>query len=443
MIFEKTKIYLKNIAIFSLPFTGISITAINTKSGIWHIDLPFFFIASLVFFNAGPIARFIVLNEGFQKNFVRCIVFFLTICFLSNAQHFSCEENNLPGISSLFLCFTFTGAKYIFVNLLYVTTGFLFSIFILHDIKSPDDFRAFARWFLAGAIFLAAIGIFEFILHLAGLPFLYKITNSTSAFSSNFASAFPRMHSELGVMRISAGSSEPSIYSQPILFSIIYFISFATFGTAVFGKHIDRIVIVVLLFSFIHAGSTSAYLAGAAILILHIIFINRLNIGDSANKNFFRLLIISAIISGVFHLNLLTGFLDHLVINKIHTDSGVERLDSVGNALRVFGAGNFIYGQGFGALNSFDFVGKVLSNTGILGLTLILGLIMILLTRLWQIISADKDKALVCISYSAFMILVSAVFLYQLSGWAYQYMYTYLPFGLAMALARARDGRRL
>ena len=428
--------FLKNISIFSLPFTGISIIAINTRSGTWHIELPFFMVTFLVVFNVRSIARSLVLNYGFEKNSVHCIVFFLLTCLLSNLQHFSCEKNNLSDLASLFSCLTFLGPKYIFVNLFYVTIGFLFSIYISSELKSLDDLQAVTRWFLAGAILLASIGIFEFAFHSAGLSFPYRITNNTSCYSLSCASVFPRMHSELGVMRISAGSAEPSIYSQPVLFALIYLISFATFNMTVFEKHIDRIVIVVLLFSFTHAWSTSAYLAGSAALIFHTKFKSRLNISDHTNNNFLRLLVISMGIYAVFNINLIVGFLNNLVINKIFTDSGVERLNSVRGALEVFTDGNFIYGQSFGMVNSFDFFVKVLSNTGVLGLTLMLGLILILLQGLWRKIYFDKDKAVVVVSYSVFVIFVSAILLYQLSGWAYQHMYTFFPFGLAMALVR-------
>jgi O-antigen ligase len=131
-----------------------------------------------------------------------------------------------------------------------------------------------------------------------------------------------------------------------------------------------------------------------------------------------------------------------MIFSKAEDYSGIGRLNSVLLAFNYFRAYPFL-GIGWGSATSYDLVGKILSNTGILGLIPFALFVRSLFSGLWtsmqpaaanEMISEQTYWA-ICLSVASFILIVTN----ELTGFAFVYGHLWFIFGMALAVPVLHD----
>jgi hypothetical protein len=210
----------------------------------------------------------------------------------------------------------------------------------------------------AGALFVSAWGLLQFILHSTGIHYPDYLFNNTSSKNSL---AFDAVSEGLGYFRISSVATEPSMltkYLIPVLGAMMSIILDS-------WHHLDRKIYLktlVVLAAVLISTSSGGYIG---IFVIFLFLVSRMRILFRR-----RMVSIGVLVIMMLLVALALRFpsvLDEIIFSKMYTYSFMERMESIVTGWNIFHQHPF-FGIGWGNFEGWDMVIKVIASTGIFGL---------------------------------------------------------------------------
>ncbi|SDG97016.1 O-antigen ligase family protein [Alloyangia pacifica] len=252
---------------------------------------------------------------------------------------------------------------------------FLVVVLVMLRQQSPGLAR---RAMIAVTIVHAGLGFLDIATQATGTAFILEPVRT-----ANYALTLGQEMA--GLNRVIGGFPEASSYSYVTLGLFGYWLSYWFHDKS--GSRLPLILLLLTLFLILRGTSSSAYV-GLALLVF-IFALMRLRELASHQRLDGRLVavlvgaigIVPLIFIGVYTLYELvpgfTDFIDRSLLNKLSSDSGVERMSWNRQAFRNF-LDTYMLGAGLGSVRASNWLVATLSTTGLVGLGL-------MLTFLWRL----------------------------------------------------------
>lgn len=324
---------LLKLLIFSLPFSAVSVLDFTSVDN--SINAPNFI--SLLY----VLSRLRDVRFYFRYLSSVSFIFFvitLSIMVLSFVLSFICSGY----INSKNIYLAHGG----FTQVLFVVLGGGVSFFIASELASQKiNIDEVVKCLLFSVITISALGFYQAIAYYTDIYYPYEILNNNLNQNAKGYSGL-----EIGLKRISASSTEPSIFAQFLLVSLV-FLSHLRYRKKFWGWSIIFIIVLVTLMS------TSAT-AVIGILVITIYMLWRF---FRTNPIYCGLVILCAMV--VLFLWGEEG--EYLLMHKFESYSFNERFGSVINGLEVF-LQNPVIGGGWGQITVHSMPVGLLANGGLL-----------------------------------------------------------------------------
>jgi hypothetical protein len=386
------KPWLWGFAIFVLPFQAAAIITIGGDDQMAGIS-PVYFI--LILATARDLV-FAALRGDFRvpikvlNVYAPALLFFLwsaataliwprlfagqitVVAYYGNGNELQVSSSNI--IHSLYL-------------LICVSSSFMISLAVSRSNDRVSNLLM--RAYIAASIVAGAFIIYHALHLYFGMPFpLEFFYSNPSAAQNQFGMIASEMGKQLLLMRPSGTFSEPS-------YAAMYMVGFFGFVTAMYiHRKRSRLLLFGVVTTFLMVmliGSSGGLIILALVtsyLVLNGIFSLLKLQGLKEYRKFFKPLGIIAICC-ILPLVVFTNILDMLslgfkvlLLDKLQTGSGAERMATEYMALQVF-VDSYGLGTGLGSNQSWTLPGYILSNTGMVGL-LLLGWFALSVTKLAQ-----------------------------------------------------------
>jgi O-antigen ligase len=317
-------------------------------------------------------------------------------------------------------------------GLLYLVFGYLFACLIATINQKSAVMRVTLKSFIAGTVFAAAWAILEFICKIMNIPYPAMIFNTGTSYA-----AMGYMQRLQDFPRLSSVAVEPSIFAQTLLVAIALYLPFIFGSLTLFGKTLDRWLFALLLAILCLSTSSTGYV-GLVLMVLTILAL--------------------LTVRGVFKLRHLVGplaglgigvliykisptaqqVLNGTLLGKSHDYSAFERFMTIHNAFQIF-LQHPILGIGWSSIDSYDLIGNLLGNTGILGL-LSFTIAMYCMFRLLYRSIRSQDRAhrtgnLFRMDFAVYIALMVGVGTAVLSGFPFVFAFFWFLFGLTIPAA--------
>lgn len=300
--------------------------------------------------------------------------------------------------------------------------GVSFAISAANVIRYHSRIESTIRWYVAGGVFAAAVGLTEVALSYRGYLFPINFFNVVSM--SNIAElGASRFDGKLGLPRISSVAQEPSIFGLHL--SVVMALLFTQIASAktIFSKRVDIIFVIVIFMALIYSLSTTAY-AGIAIVLSLTMLLSML----SAHNTLRVMIYICTFVAVVAIVVMLTpdagDVIDYFIIEKLQSGSFQERILTVKNAF-FLGMDYPVLGVGWGVVPSFDLFVKIFIGSGVLGVIVFLSILYAVFRALWK----TRSESLVFVRASSARIqadsllvaLTTLIIIYAMAGFEYRY----------------------
>lgn len=306
---------------------------------------------------------------------------------------------------------------------LYIMTALLFCFLVCEYYQ-----EAFVKWAFFGILMIAAYGFYEFIyyavLHqngdiLSNRNFGDLDTAAAGAGAGDFATGSMFQTSNVfgpDYMRLKSLVGEPSMYALTVTPFVVY--AFARRWWWLFG----------VLFSSVALSTSTTALIGMAAGLSYL---------QIRRRQDFVLYIVAFVAVAVllyYTAAPVRAAADRLIVQKLDTASGVERLSYFTHHAAVVFDGNpvrALFGLGFGTVRSTDMMSNLLANIGIVGFLLYSAVILAPCFLLRH--GPDRDALIAALLATYFMEMLTVS------------EYSYLPpwFIVAMGYARVKGQRGL
>jgi len=334
---------------------------------------------------------------------------------------------------------------YTFTQFVYFTCFLFTSLVIMNETVNTSDVKGLLKIILRMTTFTILWGFFFYILNLTGLAeYPAWVFNNHPGYAQGF-------NQKVGLLsRMSSVAQEPSVYGYflSIMLSLVMMLNMLDFY--VLKQNYQQLLCLLLMAASIMTTSTTAFFGILTSIMMTILLSALCGKFYKAMKYLSKqLLILSAIIAGLFFIILnkfdfdINNFIDifyFLTFQKGKTGSGEERSESFFHGINVL-SDTFYLGSGFASNRNFDIGSTILSNTGIIGLTLFLcsfgGVIVFSLVKIKMSIAQTNefnDTAKIAMAFVA--ALMTALILMFISIPDFVNMYFWLILGLLMGVTK-------
>lgn len=249
---------------------------------------------------------------------------------------------------------------------LYLIYGIIVAIMVAIKNSDVKQLSSSIKIYVLSGLFVSLWGVMQLFLYTLHIPYPAFIFNNSITPS---AQGFRQVLGDLAIKRISSVAVEPSILSQ-FLLTVIPLLFFSIIRRSpIFTARFDRFCLLLVLFVLLISTSTTAYygLFITSIVILVMMYSLRLLQFRHLIYSMGLFLIASiALFIAIFLVPAGGVLIQNLIIEKMMTYSGQDRLQSIINAWHYF-LKYPILGIGWGSIGSHDLVVKILSNSGLFG----------------------------------------------------------------------------
>jgi hypothetical protein len=359
------------------------------------------------------------------------LIFFLFACYLSMIMPiFSSELEVFQMDSRSMVPLKFGGDQ--IIHLAYITYGVIISILIGRHNSNSCQLEKTLKIFLLSLIFVSIWGYFEVSTYYIGLEYPYYIFNNTAAYIPS-PNGSRRVLWEINLARLASVTDEPSILAQTIIPGIAIVGSYIYYGKYIFSRLADRLLIFIFIIALLLSGSTSGFI-GLLVVIFGFFYISFAFNPRKFKSILFLLTLVSLTSIAINNIETINIIIDEYILNKIYTDSGVERLLSIEMAWNSFMSSPLI-GVGWGSVTSMDLLIRLLSNVGIFGATIFLVLIFSMMANLWHSILRNH-KVINYLSISSTISFIASISYWTIAiiaGWSFQFQISYFIIGITLA----------
>tara|TARA_B100000242_G_scaffold294395_1_gene277179 strand:- start:18836 stop:20230 length:1395 start_codon:yes stop_codon:yes gene_type:complete len=431
-----TKLLYK-LTIFFLPFTASAIIYLGDDDASALLLTVFFGLLWII----NSIVKLSIKKNLINSNFfihkgIFLLVLFLFICFLSIfliplTDNFKIFSIDLGRFSPLVI------KSYHINHLFFVTYGVLFAILLVNQNNNLNNIIETIKIYSYSIIFVILWGMFEVFSNVFGANFPYFIFNNTPS-DSELGDSMRKL-GEIGFFRMSSVGDEPSTIARSILIVIPVFITSYLYKISIFSRKIDNFVLLLMSIGILATASSSGISGFILVLVASII------IKAFLEERILRpalLLMFVSIFLVVLYLNneLFAAYFEYIFLGKLSSDSFFNRLATVTNSFDVFMSLPF-FGAGFGSVTSDDLVIKLISNTGIFGLSVFILLLIITQAGLIKDMKLMKlvSKEMILFQVSICIIFFAYWLVTQIVGWSHQFQTGFFVLGLAFSLIRIKN----
>lgn len=418
------------LTIFFIPFTASSV--LNISFGHAVGIQPVFLIGSIWILNYSMKALVTNKNLSNIKYFLPYLIFavcFLAVSILSILRHIVI----FPYYSSILNSHQISYSP--FTQLLYLLYGLIFTLFVALYNDNLQKINLTLKTILCSSAFIALWAILQYVCSHANIFYPdFIFNNSISPNAQGYKQILKSGH----LKRITSVASEPSILGYFLIIPFCLLLIKKAYGSFVFGKNIDTTIFVLVFLTMVLSTSSATMLILAFILSLSFFYL--LYLGRISGKMVLVLLCIVAMaLAGYLFVPIINSYLGHYIFHKLSTGSGIERLDSVLKAGKVF-LRNPLLGFGWGSVTSYDFAGLLLANTGILGFLCFVFFLGGLLFKLnWFNLQNRARKFLLNIEENSvlsfsFVTLFVIIVYSQISGFSYCFPIFWFLLGICLAV---------
>lgn len=290
------------------------------------------------------------------------------------------------------------------------------------------------RLYIGSCIFVAAWGLLQFWCNISGHTYpAYLFNTSTDVAALGYQQTLA-LGLE-GLNRVSSVALEPSILAEELLVALVVLLVSMRIDRPILSKKWDYLAVAVIGATLVASTSTTAYAGMLVALLIAALALAR------AQRPARLYVILAGVLAGLAVLVAstipLVGQLASMVLsNKFQTYSGFGRLTSISLAARDF-LRYPICGAGWHAVDCWDLVFLILSNTGLLGLIAFGSFLVPVLRGLWAGAKRGARTAVVLLPMVTLMVILA-----EGAGLSYAAGYVWLVFGLgAGALVAAQSER--
>lgn len=427
--------WLYPVTVFSIFFSATAVVNVGSPGSYSGVQATMYFGALWTATEITRLRRFRRLNSQseIEKPMRRLLLFFAAVVLslimpLWINRGIVIESPEFSSPDSTVLLFTFRHVT----QMVYIAYGILLTIFVAFKNSSLQEFRRSVRFLTLSALFISGWGFLQFCCNVMGVEYPAYIFNTSKAES---ALGYLQELADLGVQRVSSVTTEPSVFGQCLLISLLFVVFALVSSQPIISKGWDRLALLIIVGGMLISTSTTAYagLAFAALLCIPVFLYMRL-----LRPRHALYMALFAVGLGVTYLKSawLQDFVDSLVIGKGQSYSGMARLLSVLMARDYF-LQYPILGLGWGSVTSDDLIFKLLSNTGVIGLLTFVIFVVSVLTHLWRTVKfsrASINPRLSLLPVSMLVVFVVMLFTSATSGFVYAYSHVWFVFGMAMAV---------
>jgi hypothetical protein len=353
------------LTVFFVPFTATSVINIGdlyTGSAIQ----PYMFLSVLFITRNLPsliksVLLFKIHTTKLTKYFYITFILFTFIAAMSLIMPIiihGTSNGNVTGRLNENIPIEFTSRN--ITQYLYFLLGVLFSVFVSNYCSKMENFIFAINIFRYSILFIMAWGTMEFFLKKLSIPYPGQIfNNSVSGSTGGYLGVLDN-----GSSRIFSVAAEPSILAQNIVVYLPFLFVSIENKIYAFSKFKDYLLAIFTIFFTIMTTSSSGILSVFVMIVLF-----TLTKQQSLKKrvvNVMSLFVLLLIFIPFIYL-LFKDIIDASILNKGDSYSAMERFSSITSGWNNFLTYPFL-GVGWGAVTVNDFIVKILSNTGVIGL---------------------------------------------------------------------------
>jgi hypothetical protein len=436
--------YLLELLIFFSPFQAAAI--INFKSLNFGLQPGYFFailwiIAEIIKSIKG--IRFTIVKE--QKTIIILLMCFFTISVISISMPLILANRNImvhnPKGDDVILSFSKTNIT----QLMYLFANLSITTLIMLKLRQITQVVKMVKILLYSSFFALIFGIYQLLCNFFKLNFPYWLFNNNIGYSQGY------MQTVENIKRINSIATEPSMYSFFLLMIIPILLTLKINKNKIFNQRVITIFLYLSIIEILLTTSSTGYVGLSIFMTIYILyyFLNGMISKEKNYQNSFNKLIIIIIFITIlsvillytyitlFGLNNLTNALTSLTINKFNNISGQERLKGFINGLSLF-INYPVLGVGYGSNRTYDLVTTILSNTGILGFSTFLMIIIIAIRILIKYNkTAKKDNKLIAIGL--LFSLLNAVFGFMISIPDLIFLYFWIILGFIFTIPKVLE----
>ena len=251
------------------------------------------------------------------------------------------------------------------VHVGYVLIGVAFVLTASAVLRKKQRIESLVRWYVLGGAFAAGVGLLEVVFDLTGLSFPVYYLNTVPT-TDLTGTGGRRLDGELGLLRISSVSQEPSVFGGHLAVVFAFVWTHLTLRRRLFSKSTDIGVALVITGALIFSLSSVAY-AGLGIVVGLTALLSL-----SRRRGMFRM----AALLGVLCIMLVAAaravseseeIVNYFILEKTQSGSFLERATTIVNAFDL--ALRYpVLGVGWGLVPSFDLIVKIFVGAGLVGL---------------------------------------------------------------------------
>ena len=275
-------------------------------------------------------------------------------------------------------------------NPLPVIFGMLLAYVIAKWSATPQRLIASIRVYVWSVTFVSAWGGLESLCFYLRMPFPYFIFNSAIHDS---VMEFGTTSNILGFdfLRIESVTLEPSYFAQVLLLLVPCFIMATTYKVYITSNIVDRVMIVVIVAGLLMSTAASAFIGLGIIAIVYIVT------GYISGVIRIRYYVLSGLVLALLgwliyeQVPLINNAVTLVIQDKADSTSAFERANSIRTAWEYFLV-HPLLGLGWGIVTSHDLVVHLLANSGVIGLTSFVVLIMYVCLRSKRLIRAIRSE---------------------------------------------------
>jgi O-antigen ligase len=324
-----------------------------------------------------------------------------------------------------------------FTQLIYLVYGFILMMFLVWTFSTETIIIRAIKIYLFSALFVCLWGLQQIPEYHFNLQYPTLFNSSASEGAGGYVETIGN------IKRISSVATEPSVFAK-YLFSILPLaLILAIHRTTIWNNYLLLCILTFLYFLMaILSIATTAYLGIGLIAsgVLAYYFVKDLRL--FRRTVFVLLALLAGILASMLFLNAVatdkvTGINNAIIkvtINKMTTGSGMERLEVVKNAFKVF-LRYPLLGVGWGSVTSHDLILKILSNTGLIGLLCFLLFILTLSKHFISAYRINKKQEIEILMEGVGLSFIVLLITNIVTGFDFVFPHLWFIFGLMSALS--------
>lgn len=316
---------------------------------------------------------------------------------------------------------------------LYLTFGLIIAFLVAKKSVGRLQLVSMIKIYTLSASFVSIWAVFQWFCFQIQMPYPDFIFNNSI---NESAHGYNTLLFDGEITRLSSVAVEPSIFAQYLLTSLPFVWFAAYFREPLFSIIIDRLILMLIVVVLLLTTASTAYIGIAITLFIAgiVIFLCHEISRRFFIFSIFALLVISA---AIFLVPSISQLVIEQTINKGDSYSGLERLNAMIKAWNYFTAYP-VLGIGWGNVTSHDLALKLLADTGIIGASFFLLMILFVLNRAWKMLKVYHNRGNAKIELSlasgAITSFITMLLINAISGFAFVFGHFWVIFGFVIAL---------